>query len=391
MSVHSRIAPSSAHIWGAPNGCTGYVKMAEHYPELEESEEAREGTASHEIGEQLITAATRANVGRPTKESLVGSFASNGVVITDEMYECAELYANDVVEVMRDRKIVGGNGFGVEHRIEAKDIHAESFGTVDAFLFDPSKMELFIWDYKFGHSEVTAFENWQAINYASGLLNELGIDGTMDSSVTVRIRIVQPRSYTAEGPIREWVINAADLRPYFNTLANGATKALSDEATTLSGEHCKNCEARHACSAALQAGLRLYEVASKPVPQELSREALGTQLTILNRAKKQLEYLISGYEAQVASLLKSGETVPGWSVKEGKGRPKWSKPLGEVIALGELMGKNLLKDPEAVTPAQAKKLGIDAGVIAAYSEIPSTGLKVVPQDENKARNVFTKQ
>ena len=386
---HSIIPPSSAGIWGKPDGCTGWVLMSQMYPELEETPEAKEGEASHEIAERMNNANTRGRVGYPTKEEIVGAVASNGVVFTEEMYDAAEMFADDVAMVMRDLSVFGGPHLGIEKRVEAKRIHELSYGTTDAFIYGKNKGKLYIWDYKFGFEVVEAYENWQSINYAAGIIEELEINGLVDQYTTVHIRIVQPRAFHRDGPIREWVVKASDLRAHFNILHNNANEALGPNAKTRSGSHCKHCPARHACPAALTAGTRLYEVAAKPTPVELSPEALAVQYAIVQRARKQLEYLESGFEEQIKGLIRSGANVQGYHVEEGVGRERWAKPVDEVIALGDMLGHNLRKG-DAITPNQARKLGIDDAVIKAYSETPRTGLKIVPDNGNKAKQIFSK-
>ena len=388
MSAHSIIAMSAAGIWGKPDGCTGYPLMAQLYPELESTPEALEGEASHEIGQGLIENCARGiRDGKP--EQYIGRTASNGEVFTEEMFEGAKLYADDVDFIMRERAVFGGPHLGVERKIIAKSIHELSFGTCDCFLFDQRTGQLFIWDYKFGFEVVEAFENWQAMNYCAGIFEELHVNGLLDQVTTVHIRIVQPRAFHREGSIREWKVNGADLRGYFNQLRYNAHKALGPDAEFKTGPHCKHCSGRHACPAALTAGVRLFEAATQPVPVELSPEALGYQLTLIKRARKQLEYLESGYEEQVDGLVKSGKVVPGWGVAPTFGHEKWIKPYKEVIAMGQMMGGHNLAKEKLKTPNEARKLGIDESVIAEYSTKPRTGLTIVPDNGNKAKQVFS--
>lgn len=386
---HSILPPSSAGIWGKPDGCTGWVLMAQTYPETEETVEAREGTASHEVGAELITDA-KTNSRHRTAEHWVGRTAPNGVIITEEMYEGAKEYADDVTGIMRSLGVFGGPGLRIEQRVEIPAVHAINWGTPDCSIYSKSENALYVWDYKFGFEVVEAFENWQAIDYVAGLLGELEIDGHMDQHTIVHIRIAQPRAHHREGTIREWVVTASELRAHINILNANAHEALGPNAKFKTGSHCKHCPGRHACPAALKAGMRLYEVASKPVPVELSAEALGVQLAIVKRARKQLEYLESGFEEQAKGLIRTGSLVPGWAVEEGIGREAWAKPIEEVIALGDMLDFNLRKPVAAITPNQAKKLGIDAAVITAYSTNPRTGLKIVPDNGNKAKQVFKK-
>lgn len=383
MSTHSIIPPSSASIWRT---CTGWPAMVAQFPE-EESEDTLNGEASHWLGETLIQMGAAMHVTPSVRDGLVGAAAPNGVIISDEMFEAAWEYANDVVREIRQYP---GATWAVEQQLKAPRIHAKSFGTTDAFLYAPDDNRLIVWDYKYGYKEVEAFENWQGINYVAGLFDMLGIDGMVDQRLRVDIRIVQPRAFHRDGPIRSWKVLGSDLRGHINQLSNAAHEALSENAKTRSGEHCTYCNARHACPAALNAGLGMYEAVNKPIPAELTPEQLGTQLAIVKRARKQLEYLESGYEEQLKSLIRGGSNVPGWSVEQGVGKRQWSKPVDEILKLGELMGIDLREPVKAISPAQAEKKGIDGAVVAAYVERRQTGLKVVPNNNNKAREVFSK-
>lgn len=386
---HSIIAPSAAHIWGKPGGCTGYPLMAAAYPETEESEASREGTAAHELGARMIDAAARAMLDYPELPETVGTPASNGVVYTEEMFEGADMYAHNVGEVMRSTAVFGGDGLGVEKRLAViPRVHELSRGTPDCWLFDHRNGVLYVWDFKFGREVVEVFENWQLINYVAGLLDLLSFDGRTDEHIRVKMRVVQPRAFHRDGPIREWSVRACDLRAQINTLAQNAEESLGPNATCRSGSHCKHCPGRHACDAALTGGVRLFEAAAAPVPVELSPQALAVQFAIVQRARKQLEYLESGYEEQLRGLMRSGVLVPGYRAEEGVGRERWIRPVEEIVALGDMLGHDLRKKA-AVTPNQARKLGVDEAVITAYCEKPRTGVKIVPDNGSKAKQVFS--
>ena len=388
MSDHSIIPPSSAHIWGAPDGCTGWVLMSQMYPETETNEEAEQGTASHEIGARLINNQATGNISNSASD-FVGKTSENGIIFDDEMFEAAELYANDVGDVMRSTGVFGGPNLGIEQRIEAKKIHDLSYGTTDSFLFDKKTGHLYIWDYKFGYEIVEAFENWQSINYGAGIFELLNLDnGIIDQHLTVHIRIAQPRAFHRDGPIREWVVRGSDLRAHFNTLEMNAAIALGSNSQIRSGPHCRHCSARHVCKSALTMGMRMYEVANKPTPIELTPEAVGVQLSMIKRAKKQLEFLESGFEEQIKRTIRSGIIVPNWSTEQGQGRERWAKPVAEVIALGKFYEKDLKKPDEVITPNQARKLGMDADLVTSFTEKPATGIKLVEDNGDKARRLF---
>jgi len=389
MDQHSIIPPSSAYIWGSPDGCTGWVLMSQQYPETETNEEAEEGTASHEIGASLIMDASRGMNSGKFKDFDGLACEENGVIFNEEMFDAAKLYADDVGDVMRSTGVFGGINLGIEQKITAKKIHDLSFGTTDCYIFDQTSGHLYIWDYKFGYEIVEAFENWQSINYAAGIFELLNLDnGIIDQHLTVHIRIAQPRAFHRAGPIREWVVRGSDLRAHFNTLQQNAVISLGMNSEIRSGSHCRHCSARHVCKSALTMGMRMYEVVNKPTPIELTPEAAGVQLTMIKRARKQLEYLESAFEEQIKSSIRSGAIIPNWSIEQGQGRERWAKPVAEVIALGNFYEKDLKKPDELITPNQARKLGMDADLVTSFSEKPKTGLKLVADNGDKAKRLF---
>lgn len=389
MSTHSIIPPSSAGIWGKIDGCTGWVLMSQMYPETEETIESKEGTASHEIGAELIEYAAR-GVNSTTKEEFVGETASNGVIFNEEMFNAAQIYAEDVAEVMRSAGVFGGSFLGIEQRLEMPKIHELSFGTTDCFLFDKQEKHLYIWDYKYGFGAVDAYENLQAINYLSGIIDRLELDGADDQETTVHIRIVQPRAYKKSGPIDEWIINLSDLRPYFNVLRNNADEALGTDSKINTGSHCKYCTARHACKAALEVGISLFELTMAPTPNPLDDESIGVQLLIIKRALESLKYLESGISAEVESRLKSGALIPNFTLTSSSGNKKWDKSVSEILALGKLLNIDLKKPDDVITPTQAKNKGVNGDLIKEYSSRVKNVMKLTPDDGLTAIKVFSK-
>ena len=385
---HSIIPASSAYIWGKPKGCTGWALMSNQYPETEQPVDAMEGEASHEIAANLVTAGTNGGVNQPTRENTVDTLASNGILLTDEMFDCAEIYANHVISIMHKTRIYGGPEMGIETRVDSKLIHDLSFGTPDFWLFDRKNYVLYLPDYKFGHDMVEVFEIWQLIVYACGILEKLKINGIGDQHVTVHFEIVQPRAFHRDGIIRKWIVNAADLRGYFNTLNNNAAEALGSNPVTRSGSHCKHCTARHACSAALQGGFSLYEVAKQPTPVELPPDALGVQLAIVKRAIKQLECIETGLSAHAEGLLRSGKLVQGWTMESSKGREEWVYPVNEIISLGDALNIDLRKPDAVCTPKQARAKGLTNELVKQFSKSKQTGLTLTPDNGNKAKRLF---
>lgn len=375
---HSIIAPSSAHIWGKPGGCTGYVLMAQVFPDVE-GPEAVEGTKVHELAKAFVDAYA------------YGGITVDGTGVSVEGQEAARLYADDVAAVIAKHPLSSNDVvFGTETQVLASSINDLCFGTLDCFLYDRYTRELFIWDFKFGHGVVEVFENWQMICYVAGLFDELPIDGHEDQRTTVHFRIIQPRAFHRDGPIREWSVPAWELRSYHRELRQNAAVALGNDSVTRSGNHCRYCPARHSCRAALDAGINFYELATEPTPLDLSPEAVGTQLAIVQRAHDQLGYVRTGLEEQAASLIRGGKNVPGFALEAGIGRETWKESPESVKTLGEMYGVDLDKHA-LVTPSQARELGIDKDVITLYTERPRRGMKLVADDGTRAREIFSRK
>lgn len=368
MSDHSRLSPSGASRWVK---CPGAVIMGEQFPEPKDrrNEAAEEGTASHWVGSEVLE-------GKPTPQ--VGQTAPNGIVIDLEMIEGAMVYVDAV------RQVAGGAPLQVESRLNAAYVHPECWGTTDCWFDLPGKREIHVWDYKYGFGVVDPFENWQLICYAAGVIEKSSV--TIDTDLV--LHIVQPRPFHVMGPHRTWRVKASALNEYFIKLSTAANQALGLNPPTVSGEQCKYCNARHACPAAQRAGMFSLEYSGLAVAELLSPEALAMELRTMQRAANAIQYRLTGLQAQAESCIKAGGLVPGWALQQGQGRAAWTKPADEIFALGDMMGIDLRADPAAVTPAVARKRGIDADLLKAYSAAADSGVKLVQTTDSLASRVF---
>lgn len=372
-SDHAVLPPSSAGAWVH---CHGWVAMNAMFPNDAESEESRIGTAVHELGALMLTDTNGAVA--------VDNVASNGVVWNDEAFECAELYANDVRSVVAQYP----NGIlTVEEHIEIGYVHDENSGTPDAVLFDPDSRAIYIWDYKHGYGVVEAYENYQLSDYLVGVMFKYGVtEEEVDSDADIYLRVVQPRAIHRDGPIRTWHLKASEVRKYATALKTAALANLDGTGQCQSGSHCRYCNARHACPASIEAGMHLYEVASAPTPLRMPPEAMALQYEINLRAMEHLKSMNAAFETQLFGKIRQGETIPGWELRDTKGRTVWDKPAEEIFILGDLMGVDLRKAPEAITPKQAQKLGVK--LMPAFTKTPTTGVALVKVDPSRARRIF---
>lgn len=356
---HSILAPSAAARWVK---CPASVRLSQQYPDAE-NEAALEGTAAHWAAHQVLG-------GNPYP---AGGY--NGVPVeTDEMREAIALYVDTVAAAP-------GRSRYFEHRIEAHGIHPLCWGTADAVIFDGPGDAVRIVDFKYGHGFVDAFENWQLLVYAAGLMG-------FSDTASYELIVVQPRNYAPGGPVRRWTISTGELREYARRLQGAANEAMGNNPDANVGSHCKHCPARHACKALQRAALDAVDMSADSTPVDLPLPALSTELALLVRARDQLDARITGLEAQAMQALQAGKPLPHWQIDHPPGRQDWVKPAAEVLALGGLFGTDLSRPVEPITPAQALKKGIPESLIATYAARKTGAAKLVPINTTAARRAF---
>lgn len=383
--MHAILPPSSAHRWVE---CPGSVKAEQQYPD-DESESAREGTAAHWVAEQVLSSYKTTDNSILLANQFVDQSAPNGVIITDEMAEGADLYVKDVLKRCQD----GGylQIMQIEQPVTIPRVHDLNWGTPDCVIWDQKNGRLIIWDFKFGRVAVENRENWQLIDYAIGVLDSIpDMNGLMDQHVKVEMRIVQPRAFHPDGVCREWTVQGSDLRAYANKLANSAAQSQKDDPPCKAGSWCDNCTASRGCMTLQRATSAVTDRIEVLQLHDLSPEDTAVELRYLQKAKVLLDQRLEALEAQALEQVRNGTVVPGYGIGYGRGSVKWNKPDAEVIALGDLMGIELRKPEKPITPTQAKQLNVDEAVINSYSDKHQGSARLVTDDKTIAGRVFGK-
>lgn len=357
--------------------CAGSVALCEAYPQ-EPTPESMAGDAAHWAASELL----RGNV------VALGQCAPNGITLTDEMIEAAELYANHI----KGR----GSVENVEIQIANSALHpTDNGGTPDhySFVLIPQGLHIFIDDFKFGHGHVEVFANWQMMDYAALILESIRTNWYDDRVITITFTIVQPRDFHRDGPIRIWTVNASELRGYFNML-RGAFEAASmpgAKCKAADPEICDDCSGRVACEAALVAASNSVPHAYNSTPLVMSPAAMSLEARILRKASKRLAARLSGLDAQIEATIKRGHPVPGNKLDNGNGRIVWLKSVEEISTLGKSFSVPLDKH-DVITPTQAiaafKKAGLPPEIVEAYSYRQPGATKLVEYDSQELANVF---
>lgn len=360
---HAFLPPSGAHCW---RWCPLWPTMVERFPQAP-TEEGREGDAAHWCN------------ALPEAPAL-GSLAPNGVQVTSAMLQGRALWRHCLAEMVAPR---------FEAHVFGGSIHRTlNHGTPDHWSFDGHTV--YVDDYKFGFEPVEVFENWQGLNYLSLVMDTLGMsNGVHDQAIGARFRIIQPRAYHRDGPVREWRIKRlSDLRGSFNQLREAADRATSPQHQVgIVGTHCKHCPGRHACDALQRNTATSIDTRGSSLPLELTPEALGVELRELRRTLKLLQARESGLTAQAEATLLRGQRVPGFAMEPKQGRTVWLHDAPTIAAIGTALGHALQKT-EVITPTQAIAMGMPESVVAGLSHTPRSGLALVEDDGKLTRKLF---
>ena len=373
MSAHSPVGPSSA---AQRIQCPASVALQQQYPEAGDHTAADEGEAAHWVASETLS-------GRPMPAE--GARAPNGVFVTPEMVQGAELYVGYVQRMLAPYGLAPSDG-AVEVTVSIPRVHEQAWGTPDyrAWLPTRPRPTLFLADYKFGHGIVEVFENPQLVDYAAGCL-----DGTrlQDTEVDVIAAIVQPRAFHRQGPIREWRFNAADIRAHVNISHAAAQEALGPNPRARTGPECEHCSARHACGTLQTAIYRAISYSGTPQPFDLPPSALGLELRFVRDAIKLLQARESGLAEQALSVTRRGGAVPGCAAEHGEGRTVWRNPTA-AVAVARALGFDIAKPTEAITPKQAEARGFPVSAMPEMIEKRPGALALVVDDGSAARRVF---
>lgn len=369
--AHALLPPSGASAWVV---CSAWPSMQRAYPEAgEPSEAAREGTAAHWAGAEMLN-------GQMVVE---GQIAPNGVVLTNELIDSADTWVRTFRAII-DRgttRPVAAQVCGVELHI-GPSFAAMNHGTPDTWYWDVNANTLHVVDFKNGFGIVDAENNWQLINYAELLRNHLKLPPTTRYHLT----IVQPRAFHRDGPVRTWAIDSAALASHVERLALAAEDATAPNPTARPGPQCVHCNGRHACEALQRDAYRSADLARASLPLDLDAEAAGTELLLLRDALKRLEARADGIEQSLMAQISRGERSSKWLVESVPGNLKWTVDAETVRMIGDAAGVPLIKE-SPITPAQAIKAGVDAETISGFASRP-VSKKLVPFTSSKVFKQF---
>lgn len=378
MSEHAFFAPSSM-------GKTAYCSYAPHIAQLfddEDSQEAKEGTAAHWVLEQALKFQTVDGI-----DQYLNYEHENGVFITLEIIESVIEGFNCIEELVTSLGL-SLSDVSSEQRVYATQIHPElCWGTTDIKFYHKPTKTVYVRDFKHGMLLVEAFECWQLIAYACGLLSE------HPDAEYVDLGIIQPPPYHKDGIHRSWVISVERLGGYIQHLANQCNESLTNP-RMVTGDHCRYCSGRLNCDAFLNSVCNAIDMSRVPALADMSYEQLAKMHIMVSRAQTALKDFMRVSETELISKIQAGERIKGLTLEQNLGRSFWKYNDEKIIMVCDSLGIPNNHDVNVKTPIKIlnslPKDDFRIKLLEPYMDRKVTKPTLVVDDGSAAERAFNK-
>ncbi len=374
MSDKRKLHPSKANQWG-PGGCAGSAMLQQALPP--------DTSPKHPVTQEgiaLAWACDRVMASWPTAAPLnMAGFLGqacpeNGVVVDDDMLYGGELYLRTVWGYAHEHL----PGLRTEHQVSPHQYIENNGGRLDSAWLNLAETHLVVLDLKYGYRAVSAFENWQLVNYALGVWR--------DTLATVTLIIVQPRGSSASNPIKTWELNAGQFSQEAERLIVAAEEAQGGNPRITAGPACYYCRAAPTCGVQRQAGMGAIESSLKPINVELTNEALAHELELIERHADILKNRATALRGLGVARIEAGGKIPGYSYEMSLGNREWGNGIN-VRGLGKLNDVELTTS-KPVTPAEAERRGVPRATIDLFTIRHQRPADLKRIRVNEARDIF---
>lgn len=359
MAAHAVLSPSAAHKWIlCPAALASEIGFKN-----ESSPNARQGTAAHQVAEELllIPAANDEDYQAVNAWDYIGREVC-GWVITEDMAAPIQDYVNAV------RSITEGFPLYVEKRVDFSHLVGvpKSFGTADAIAVVTDELQ--VHDLKFGLSRVEAFRNPQLMIYALAALRVFSLAYDIKR---VRVFIHQPRL----NHVSEYALTLDELEDFAQEVRKAAHKAMTCYRKAVKGvppdekdfnpgqEQCKWCRAAPTCKAY---ALKVYEtvaadfsdLSALEINTKESRSLTPDELLAAYQAIPLIEQWIKAISGYVYATLINGNEIKGLKLVQGRaGARKWTNAQEVEAVLMDLGISESMRyaPPALLSPTQMEK------------------------------------
>lgn len=264
------------------------------------------------------------------------------------------------------------SGAYIEYRISEPGVHPLFYGTADHFVIDGEWLVLT--DYKNGAGVVVEVaDNPQIRYYAYGAL----LNPNAAAVTKVKLRIVQPNAFHPDGPVREEIVEAAEIRDWGQEVLIPAMLRAELDDKLDPGEWCRFCPAKLVCPM-LKGLFRAVCEANPKTIVELSDESLGRDY----QYKSAVRFYLTAMDAEVFRRLNLGRDVYQTKLVQKKADRVWKD--GALDRFKAEFGEKAFTEPQLKSPAQMERVDILAGnLVREWAYTPKTGLTVALASDKK--------
>jgi hypothetical protein len=328
VKKHSKYSPSSAYRWF---NCHASIALIDKAPPQKSSKFADEGTKAHELMEKLLTKEIDIFEAYDLYDE---EMVDHVVAIVDAV---SKVYDPRFAELLVEEKLI----------LDVKD---DLSGTVDCAVV--SQVAIDVFDYKHGKGlAVDAEKNLQLLFYLLSLTKKVGVRPVM------RVHIVQPRAYHAEGPLRSWEVTNEVLADFEEQLYFHVKQTKKKSLKPVAGDWCQFCPAKIMCPAMKSLALAEAQLSfdddlsQLPAPQTFT----PIQLSRLLEKADLLEGWVSAVRAHALYELEQGREVAGFKLVAKRATRKWFNAAEVEREASEVFGAKAF-NRELKSPAQLEKV-----------------------------------
>lgn len=355
--AHSPLGASGAERW---MNCAGSVALLKELklPESDEPDYRKNGVAAHEALEACLREGLDA-------WEIVGR-VFHDVTADVEIADAIQLFIDEVRPLMTSSAKVF-----IEFGVDAPDFHKDFYGTLDFGLVDGATM--YVIDYKHGEGiAVDVEDNPQVKYYAYGLLRH------HPEVEKVVLKIIQPRGFHPQGPVRTWETSADAIRSWAEGELLQAMLRTELDNDLDAGPWCRFCSAKLVCP--LMTSLFGAAMTADPkIVVNLGDESLGRSYQYVQAVK----FYLTALETETLRRLNLGHVVNGVKLVYKKANRVF-KPEAQDIFLKEFGEDKVMKPPEFKSPAEMEKLGAKAkALVHEYAYTPTSGLTVALESDKR--------